>query len=195
MQSVCVFAGSRPGAGPVFKDAAVELGRALAQAGIKLVYGGSRNGLMGYVANEALRCGGEVIGIMPSNLFKQEIIHRELTQLIEVNGMHERKAKMGELSDGFIALPGGMGTFEELFEVLSWLQIGLHSKPVGLLNVQGYYNPLLHLIEHSVKEGFSAAATLESVHVAEDPFALLYLMNQPAAGHVEKVEKSWEWKG
>lgn len=192
MRSVCVFAGSRPGANPVFVDAAVDLGKVLAQAGIKLVYGGSRNGLMGYVANETLSRGGEVVGVMPRNLFKREIIHQEITQLIEVDGMHERKAKMGELSDGFIALPGGMGTFEELFEVLSWLQIGIHSKPIGLLNVQGYYNPLLHLIEHSVKEGFSPAATLESVHVAEDPIALLEQMNKVRAN---TLEKSWEWKG
>lgn len=192
MQSVCVFAGSRPGVNPDYVEKAAHLGEALAMAGIKLVYGGSRNGLMGYAANEVLAHGGKVIGVMPRNLFKQEIIHLELTELIEVNGMHERKAVMGELADGFIALPGGMGTFEELFEVLSWAQIGIHTKPVGLLNVNGYYDPLLKLIQHSVKEGFSPATALEAVHLAEDPVTLLSLMAKDAAG---LTQNGWEWKG
>ncbi|WP_223066413.1 TIGR00730 family Rossman fold protein [Paenibacillus caui] len=192
MQSVCVFAGSRLGIHPEYVDTAVSLGQTLARAGIRLVYGGSRNGLMGYAANEALACGGEVTGIMPTGLFKAEIVHRELTELIEVSGMHERKAKMGELSDGFIALPGGIGTFEELFEVLCWSQIGLHRKPVGLLNVRGYYGPLLELIGHSIREGFSAPASLSSIHVAEDPVTLLQMMNMHEAGI---PDKQWEWKG
>ncbi|WP_138493420.1 TIGR00730 family Rossman fold protein [Paenibacillus pinistramenti] len=192
MRSICVFAGSRPGIAAEYTEAAVSLGRALAVEGIKLVYGGSRNGLMGCAANEALAAGGQVIGVMPTGLFKEEIVHRSLTELFEVDGMHARKAKMGELADGFIALPGGVGTFEELFEVLCWSQIGIHSKPVGLLNVGGYYNPLISFIEHSVKEGFTGPATLDSIHVAEEPLALLEKMKLQAAG---LSGAGWEWKG
>ncbi|GGA21401.1 TIGR00730 family Rossman fold protein [Paenibacillus physcomitrellae] len=192
MQSVCVFAGSRPGTAPEYTDAAVSLGKALAEAGIKLVYGGSRNGLMGFTANEVLAGGGQVVGVMPTGLFKPEIVHRELTELIEVDGMHARKAKMGELADGFIALPGGVGTFEELFEVLCWSQIGIYNKPIGLLNVRGYYDPLISFVQHSVTEGFTGPATLDSIHVADDPIALLQAMNTQAAG---LSGLTWEWKG
>ena len=176
MRSVCVFAGSRPGARPDYITSAARLGQTLAERGIQLVYGGSRNGLMGHVADEALRHGGGVVGIMPTGLFTAEIVHRDLSEFIEVHDMHERKATMGKRADGFIALPGGIGTFEELFEVLCWSQIGIHAKPLGLLNVQGYYDPLLALIRHSVQEGFSSPESLDSIYVSDDPAILLHQM-------------------
>ncbi|MFP3513278.1 TIGR00730 family Rossman fold protein, partial [Peribacillus sp. SIMBA_075] len=120
-----------------------------------LVYGGSRIGLMGAIADEVLKNGGQVIGVMPKGLFRGEVVHRELTELIEVKGKHERKAKMSELADGFIAMPGGFGTYEELFEVLCWAQIGIHQKPIGLYQVNDYFKPLIDMVKFSVQEGFS----------------------------------------
>ncbi|AWB45228.1 TIGR00730 family Rossman fold protein [Paenibacillus sp. CAA11] len=176
MRSICIFAGANPGIKPEYQQKAALLGRLLAEQDIRLVYGGSRNGLMGIAANEALAYGGEVVGIMPTGLFKAEIVHRELTELVEVNGMHERKAKMAEYADAFIALPGGIGTFEELFEVLCWAQIGLHGKPVGLLNTLGYYEPLMGLIRHCITEGFASHSNLEAIHIADEPEDLLSQM-------------------
>ncbi|GIP20397.1 TIGR00730 family Rossman fold protein [Paenibacillus sp. J22TS3] len=178
MKTVCVFAGSNPGVKPEYRTQAIQLGSVLADRDIRLVYGGSRLGLMGEVANEVLLRGGHVIGVMPSGLFRGEIVHRELSELIEVESMHERKAKMGEIADGFIALPGGLGTFEELFEVLCWAQIGIHAKPIGLLNINGYYDPLIELIKHSVKEGFSNESHLSLIRISDDPEALLDQMSE-----------------
>ncbi|WP_068616665.1 LOG family protein [Paenibacillus tuaregi] len=178
MKTVCVFAGSNPGVKPEYRTQAIQLGSVLADRDIRLVYGGSRLGLMGEVANEVLLRGGHVIGVMPSGLFRGEIVHRELSELIEVESMHERKAKMGETADGFIALPGGLGTFEELFEVLCWAQIGIHAKPIGLLNINGYYDPLIELIKHSVKEGFSNESHLSLIRISDDPEALLDQMSE-----------------
>lgn len=133
---------------------AKELGKALVAREIELVYGGARVGLMGVLANSVLDAGGSVIGVLPIGLFRGEVPHKDLTELIEVNSLHERKAKMAEISDGFIALPGGLGTLEEFFEILTWLQLGLHKNPVGMLNLDGFYNKLLEYLDHAVAEKF-----------------------------------------
>ncbi|AEN90064.1 Decarboxylase family protein [Priestia megaterium WSH-002] len=149
----------------------------MAQKNYRLIYGGSRMGLMGEVANEMLQHGGEVIGIMPRGLFSGEIVHTALTELIEVESMHERKATMHELADGYIALPGGFGTFEELFEALCWAQIGIHKKPVGLLNVNGYYNPLMQMVQHAVDEGFSTDSAIRLINISDTPKQLISSMD------------------
>ena len=154
IQSICVFCGASNGKNPVHQKAAVELGRVLAQNKIRLVYGGASVGLMGTVADAALGAGGEVIGVIPGHLFTKEVAHSGLTELHPVKSMHERKAKMEQLSDAFIALPGGWGTFEELFEILTWAQLGLHQKPIGLLNIDGYYRHLIEMVEHGIREEF-----------------------------------------
>lgn len=154
MKRICVFAGSNVGEHPAYIAHARELGQVLVANNLELVYGGSRIGLMGEIANVMLELGGKATGVMPKGLFRGEMVHDGLTELIEVNSMHERKAKMGELADGFIALPGGYGTFEELFEVVSWLQLGIHRKPVGVLNIEEYYTPLLQMVSHAAAEGF-----------------------------------------
>src|SRR6266567_7962812 len=157
MRRICVFAGSNVGVHPEYAQAARELGHELVKRGLGLVYGGASFGLMGTVANTVLDEGGEVIGVLPRGLFLREIPHKGLTALHEVGSMHERKAKMADLADGFIALPGGFGTFDELFEIITWAQIGIHTKPVGLLDVRGYFAPLQTLIAHAVQEGFISA--------------------------------------
>ena len=154
MQRICVFTGSNYGNRPEYRRAAQELGEELARRGLGLVYGGASVGLMGVVADTVLANGGEAIGVIPGGLFKREVAHRGLTQLHEVGSMHERKALMADLADGFIALPGGLGTFDELFEIISWAQLGLHNKPIGLLDEAGYFTPLLALIHHATGEGF-----------------------------------------
>jgi uncharacterized protein (TIGR00730 family) len=154
LRSVCVFCGSAFGKRQAYRDAAAKTGRLLAQQKIRLVYGGGNVGLMGVVADACLAAGGEVTGVIPRSMLEREIAHLELTKLHVVESMHERKALMAELSDAFIALPGGFGTFDELFEILTWRQIRIHSKPVGLLNVEGYFDPLLALADHAVEEGF-----------------------------------------
>jgi uncharacterized protein (TIGR00730 family) len=158
MRRICVFAGSSIGARPEYAEAARTLGRELAGRGLGVVYGGASVGLMGELADAALAAGGEVIGVLPRNLFVKEVAHTGLTQMHSVGSMHERKALMSDLSDGFIALPGGFGTFDELFEIITWAQIGIHAKPIGLLDVCGYYAPLLTLIKHASREGFIGAA-------------------------------------
>lgn len=154
MKAVCVYCGSSDGAKPLYREAAKSFGRALVGANLSLVYGGGKVGLMGAIADEVLRLGGEAIGVIPDALMEKEVGHRGLTRLHVVKDMHERKAMMAELSDGFIALPGGIGTLEELFETLTWAQLGLHDKPVGLLNVEGFYDGLLVFLDHLVKQGF-----------------------------------------
>ncbi|MCM3018229.1 TIGR00730 family Rossman fold protein [Priestia megaterium] len=177
MKSICVFAGSSAGIKTEYKEASVSLGRYMAQKNYRLIYGGSRMGLMGEVANEMLQHGGEVIGIMPRGLFSGEIVHTALTELIEVESMHERKATMHELADAYIALPGGFGTFEELFEALCWAQIGIHKKPVGLLNVNGYYNPLMQMVQHAVDEGFSTDSAIRLINISDTPEQLISSMD------------------
>lgn len=176
MKKVCVYAGSNLGNRESFSLQAKKLGRLMANQNIDLIYGGSKLGIMAEAANEALKLGGNVIGIMPSGLFRGEIAHQGLSQFIETDSMHERKALMNELSDGFIALPGGIGTFDELFEIICWAQIGIHNKPIGLLNVDNFYNPVLNLLTHAVNEGFMNENTLSLIVVSDDAEKLLELM-------------------
>lgn len=154
MKSIAVYCGSSLGANTIYKEEAILFGKYLAKNNITLIYGGASVGIMGTLANSILAEGGSVIGVIPAFLEKREIAHKELTELICVNNMHERKAKMMELADGFIALPGGPGTLEEFFEVFTWNQIGLIQKPCGILNVNGYYNKLIELFDHMVVENF-----------------------------------------
>jgi hypothetical protein len=154
VKRICVFCGSSPGADPRYGAAADEAGRTLARRGIGLVYGGGNVGLMGRIADAALAAGGEVIGVIPNALVNKEIAHDGLTRLHVVDSMHARKALMAELSDGFVALPGGVGTLEELFEIVTWSQLGLHAKPCGLLDVAGYWTSLLAFLDHAVTERF-----------------------------------------
>lgn len=154
MKRVCVFCGSNSGSKSVYTEFASEVGSTLAKRGIELVYGGGRVGLMRAVADSAIQAGGRVIGVIPGALFEKELGHCGVTDLRIVSSMHERKALMAELSDGFIALPGGFGTFEEFCEVLTWAQLGLHCKPCGILNVDGYYDSLLNLFDYATKEEF-----------------------------------------
>src|SRR5215471_20948929 len=153
-QRICVFCGSNLGFDAVYRDAATTLGGLLVDRGIGLVYGGGNIGLMGVLADTMLAHGGNVIGVIPESLLAKEVGHQGVTELRIVKSMHERKALMADLSDGFIALPGGYGTFEEFCEVVTWSQLGLHAKPCGVLNVAGYYDSLLGLFDHSVREGF-----------------------------------------
>ena len=173
MRSLCVFCGSGAGHEPAYTEAARTLGRTLAGAKIRLVFGGGRVGLMGEVANAALAAGGEAIGVIPNFLVEREIAHTGLTDLHVVGSMHERKAMMSGLSDGFVALPGGTGTLEEFFEVLTWAQLGEHAKPCGLLNVAGYYDPLLSVLDHMVGKGFLSKSNRALVLVERDPGTLL----------------------
>ena len=173
MRRICVFSGSNLGSRPEYKRAAQALGQEMVARGLGLVYGGASVGLMGVIADSVLADGGEVIGVIPRGLFRREIAHGGLTQLHEVNSMHERKAMMADLADGFIALPGGYGTFDELFEIITWEQIGLHTKPIGLLDVVGYFAPLLALIEHASTEGFIPALHTKLVMREESPAVLL----------------------
>ena len=154
MKSIIVFCGSSDGYHESYREAAYQLGEALAQRGLQIVYGGAKVGLMGALADGALAQGGRVIGVIPGFLQVKEVVHEGLTELITVNTMHDRKLKMYELGDGIITLPGGWGTMDEMFEMLTWGQLGLHTKPVGLLNVNGYYDPLKALSDNMVQEGF-----------------------------------------
>ncbi len=154
MKSVCVFCGSSPGNKPVYREMATMLGQRLAELGITVVYGGGNVGLMGVLADAALEASGTVIGVIPQALVDWEVAHAGLTELVVVQSMHERKARMADASDAFIALPGGFGTFEEFCEVLTWSQLGLHKKPCGLLNVDGFYDPLLALFDRAVQDRF-----------------------------------------
>jgi uncharacterized protein (TIGR00730 family) len=156
LRRICVFTGSRPGVKPEYLAGARTLGAELAARKIGLVYGGASVGLMGAMADAALAGGGEVIGVIPSWLVEREIAHTRLVDLRVVPSMHERKAKMAELSDAFVAMPGGFGTFDELFEIVTWAQIGLHAKPIGLLDVAGFFGPILRMMKHVVDEGFAA---------------------------------------
>ncbi|WP_068505686.1 LOG family protein [Paenibacillus kribbensis] len=154
MKSIAVFCGSSDGASTIYRDHAVALGQELAEQGISLVYGGASVGLMGAVADAALHAGGRVIGVLPHFLQSREIAHKSLTDLIIVDSMHERKSKMAEIADGFIALPGGPGTLEEYFEIFTWAQLGLHEKPCGLLNINHYYDPLISMFDRMAEEQF-----------------------------------------
>ena len=176
MKRICVYCGSSPGADPIHREAAENLGTLLAARGIGLVYGGGNVGLMGAVADAALRGGGEVIGVIPSALMDKELGHAGVTKLHVVASMHGRKQLMADLSDGFVSLSGGIGTLEELFETFTWLQLGFHEKPVGLLNVAGFYDHLLTFLRHATAEKFMREAHLESLLVETDAAALLARM-------------------
>ena len=173
MRSLCVFCGSNPGASPAYAEAAARLGGIVAGRGMTLVYGGGRVGLMGVVADAALAAGGKVIGVIPEALATLELAHDGLTDLQVVGSMHERKARMSELADGFLALPGGIGTLEEWFEVWTWSQLGFHPKPCGLLNVAGYYDHLLAFLDHVTAERFLNETHRAMAIVDDDPERLL----------------------
>lgn len=173
LRRVCVFCGSNPGRRPEYAEAAREMGRVLVDRGIGLVYGGGKVGLMGIVADTVLAGGGEVIGVIPEALMAREVGHPGLTEMHVVRTMHERKAMMADRADAFVAMPGGFGTFEEYCEVLTWSQLGFHPKPCGLLNVAGYYDPLLALFDRGVEEGFVPQHHRALVIEETDPARLL----------------------
>jgi uncharacterized protein (TIGR00730 family) len=173
MKSICIYCGSAVGASPIYAQAARELAQGMVANNIALVYGGGNIGLMGVIADEILRLGGEATGVIPKALLDKEVGHTGLTRLHIVKDMHERKALMAELSDGFIAMPGGVGTLEELFEVFTWFQLGLHDKPIGLLNVAGFYDGLTGFIQHLVGEQFLKANQAAFLMHEASPEALL----------------------
>ena len=178
MQSVCVFCGSSRGEDPVYTQAARSLGNTLAEAKVRLVFGGGHVGLMGEISNAAIAADGDVIGVIPKFLVERELAHGGLTDLRIVGSMHERKAMMSDLSEAFIALPGGTGTLEEFFEVLTWAQLGEHAKPCGLLNVAGYYDPLITVFDRMVETGFLSEANRALLLVEDDPDRLLERFDQ-----------------
>jgi uncharacterized protein (TIGR00730 family) len=173
IRSICVFCGSSNGIRAGYETAARAFGQSAARRGIRLVYGGASVGLMGAMADAALHAGGEVVGVIPRQLVDREIAHRGLTTLHVVDTMHERKAMMADLSDAFVALPGGLGTLEELFEVWTWGMLGLHEKPYGILNVDGYYSPLIRFLDHARDEGFVRSAQRAMLVVEDDTTRLL----------------------
>ncbi len=189
---LCVFCGSSDGQDPIYVETARALGETMAAQGIELVYGGASVGLMGAVADAALEKGGHVIGVMPQALVDKEIAHRSLSDLRVVGSMHERKALMAELSDGFIALPGGLGTFEELFEVWTWAQLGYHRKPCALLNAGGFYDKLTDFLDDVVERGFVKPIHRAMLIVEEEPSALIAAVRSYEPPEVDKWIKAGE---
>ncbi|AQQ06183.1 Rossman fold protein, TIGR00730 family [Roseibium algicola] len=173
MKSICVFCGSSYGALEAYADIARETGRAIAEQGYTLVYGGAKVGLMGTVADAALEAGGKVIGVLPRSLQDKEIGHEGLSELHLVDSMHERKAMMADLSDAFIALPGGVGTLEEIFEVWTWGQLGYHKKPCGFLNAEGYYDHLIAFLDHQTEQGFTKQVMRDMAQIASSPLDMI----------------------
>lgn len=173
MKRLCVFCGSKDGASPKYREAAAQVGQELARRGIELVYGGAQNGLMGALADAVLDAGGTAHGVIPHGLARDEFAHPKLSKTHFVDSMHERKAVMESLSDGFLALPGGFGTLDELFEALTWAQLGIHQKPIGLLDTAGYYAPLLDWVDHSLRDGFVAPQYAELLLVEREPAAMI----------------------
>lgn len=186
MKSITVFCGSSNGVRSEYAEAARNLAQILVEEKIRLVYGGGNIGLMGIIADEVMKSGGEVIGIIPDSLDKKEVGHRGLTELRVVGSMHERKAQMAELADGFIAMPGGIGTFEEFFEILTWAQLGFHDKPCGILNIANYYNGLLALCDNAVTEGFLRPVHRKLILDDSDARSLLEKMTVFKPKHLEK---------
>ena len=178
IRSICVFCGSSPGANGSFGQAATKMGALLAQNHLDLVYGGGMNGIMGAIADGALNAGGRVIGVIPESMNFPGVAHEHLTELVVAESMHARKAAMFQLSDAFFALPGGMGTFEELFEILTWSQLGYQQKSIGILSVDGYYDPLVELIDHAVEQGFVRQRHRQIFAVDDDPRRLLKTLQQ-----------------
>lgn len=173
MQRICVFAGSNPGKDAIYSGIVEQLGKVLVKQNLHLVYDGSNKGMMGHLADTVLKHKGKAIGIMPKKLFQVDFFHRGLTQLIQVKDMRERKSKMEKLSDAFIALPGGFGTLEEIFEAVSWRQLGIHQKPVGVLNINGFYDPLKSMIDRAEREGFISEVHRDLIIFDNDPTALV----------------------
>lgn len=178
--SLCVYCGSRPGATPAFADAARIVGRWIGEHGGQLVYGGGRNGLMGIVADATMAAGGQAVGIIPRALVEREWAHQDCTELHVVDNMHERKRMMADKADAFLALPGGIGTFEEFFEVWAWRQLGYHDKPIGLLNVAGYYDGLMAFLHAGVEQQFMSGAQMDLIRVGSGVHALLPELVQAA---------------
>jgi uncharacterized protein (TIGR00730 family) len=176
LDTICVFCASSPGADPRYVAAAKSFGELIASSGRRIVYGGGNTGLMGALADATLAAGGEIVGVMPRHLVEREVAHTGLTRLDIVESMHERKARLAEMADGFVALPGGLGTLEEFTEIWTWGQLGLHRKPYGLLDVAGYYSPLLTFLDHAVAERFVRPEHRAMVRVADEPAALLAAM-------------------
>lgn len=189
MKRVCVYCGSSPGKHTSYRDAAESLGQVLARRRIALVYGGASVGVMGAVADAVVSAGGEAFGVIPESLMSFEVAHRGLTELIVVDSMHTRKARMADLSDAFIALPGGLGTLEELFEMLTWSQLRFHQKPVGLLNVDGFYDGLLAFLDGTVDAGFVRQEHRDNLIVGDDPEQLLADL---ADWSPPDIDKWWE---
>lgn len=189
MTRICVYCGSSSG-NALYLDAATRLGETLARSGIAVVYGGAAIGLMGRIADSALQAGGEVHGVMPRNLADREIAHTGLTALHLTSSMHERKALMAELSDGFIAMPGGLGTLEELFEMWTWSQLGLHAKPVALFNANGYFDHLLKFLDHAASEGFIKQPHRDMLIVSDDPADLVDRIKSYDMAPVDKLSGS-----
>ena len=186
IRSVCIYCGSNPGNRPVYVQQAQAFARLLAQRGIRVVYGGASVGIMGAVANAALAEGGQVVGVIPQSLVDREVAHGGLSELIVTGSMHERKARMAELSDAFVALPGGVGTLEEIFEVWTWSQLGLHDKPCGLLNIEGYYDSLARFLDETVVNGFMRPAHRGMLLAADTGEALLSAFERYAPPVVAK---------
>ncbi|WP_294304571.1 TIGR00730 family Rossman fold protein [uncultured Chryseobacterium sp.] len=186
MKSITVFCGSSFGSDDIYKEQATLLGQNLAKQGIQLVYGGADVGLMGSVADGALNAGGKVIGVLPHFLQSKEIAHRQLTELVLVETMHERKTKMNELCDGVIVLPGGYGTLEEFFEMITWAQLGLHQKPIGLLNIDGFYDDLIRMVQTMVDKGFLKQVNRDMLLISDCIEELLEMMRNYKAPTVGK---------
>ncbi len=194
MKNLCVFCGSSPGASPIYVETARELGHYMAERGIDLVYGGASIGVMGAVADAVLEAGGSAFGVIPQHLTELEISHKNLTDLIVVSSMHERKAKMAEMSDGFLALPGGIGTLEELIEVCTWQQLQLHTKATGLLNVENFYDNLLAFLEHATDQQFLRPQhkrnILHDTKAVDLVDRMIYFNENPAEFLIEKLEST-----
>lgn len=188
MAAVCVYCGSRLGENSAYIDAARSIGRLLAERGDTLVYGGGHVGLMGEAADAALAAGGSVVGIIPQDILDKEVGHGGVTELVVVSSMHERKMQMASRSDAFVALPGGIGTLEEIIEVFTWYQLGFHDKPCALLNTEGYYDPLLALLDHMVQEGFLSLAHRQQLLLESTPADVLNALAQ----HAGAMSKDWQ---
>jgi uncharacterized protein (TIGR00730 family) len=187
LNRICVFCGTNPGSRPAYGTAARELGRVLAEEGIELVYGGASVGIMGELADSVQEHGGHVTGIIPQQLVQKEAAHTGIPNLIVVASMHQRKSQMADMSDGFIALPGGIGTLEGFFEVLTWGQLGIHSKPSGILNIEGYFDGLTGFLDHAVREGFLTDVHRHAIIVETNPSRLLERMRSYTAPEGEKL--------
>ena len=185
--SICVYLGSRPGENPAFTQSAIQVGTWIGEHGGQLVYGGGKSGLMGTVAEATRKAGGRVVGVIPKALVDKELANQHCDELHIVDNMHERKAMMAERSDAFIALPGGIGTFEELFEIWTWRQLGYHDKPIGLLNVDGYYDGMLGFLDTSVKSGFMGDWQMSLISTDTDHDALLRKLVQEAGNNMSQI--------